>query len=157
GKRILNNMKKLFAQIAASWLLSTKVMGGGFGNLFGSLIFGPGSTAANVFGGGAAGIGGLGLMGGLLGLGVPGAGGSVPFAGMPGGFFGSFSGSSSIPGAAGAMAGSAAGALTTPGIASSGLGGTVTATAATLAAPRLGASLGGLFSKNSLLGIGAIL
>ena len=64
GTRILNNFKKLFFQILAQWLLTTKSMGSGFGSLFGSLIFGPGSSGANFFGGGAS---PLGMLGGLFG------------------------------------------------------------------------------------------
>jgi hypothetical protein len=54
GQRILNNMKKLFAQIVAQWLLSTQMMGSAFGGLFGSILFGPGSSGANFFGSGSS-------------------------------------------------------------------------------------------------------
>lgn len=57
GKRILSNAKKLFFQIFASWVQTTRGSGsgGGFGGLLSSLIFGPGSSAA----GGGSGIGGI--------------------------------------------------------------------------------------------------
>lgn len=54
GKRILANMEKLFFQIVAQWILSLGTMKSAFGGLFGSLVFGPQSTGANVFGGGTS-------------------------------------------------------------------------------------------------------
>src|SRR5205823_10225369 len=79
GKRILANMKKLFSQIIAEWILSMGQMKSGAGSILGTLVFGPGSTGAGVFGGGTNGGGtGIGsLLGGLLGLG--GQGGTPPF------------------------------------------------------------------------------
>lgn len=185
GQTILNNAKKLFFQILAQWLLTTKMMGSGFGSIFGSLIFGPGSTGAGVFGGGAGaagGLGGAGMLGSLFGLGVaspagvgiPGAGGTVPFfggstgaaAGFGGGgaLGGLFGGSTTAVTPAGAtslgtstLTGAAASALTTSSISSAlGAGGVGTSSGA-LAAPKLGASLGGLFNMNSLLGLGGTL
>lgn len=68
GKRILANMKKLFAQIIAEWILSMGQMKSGAGSILGSLVFGPGTTGAGVFGGGGSGAGGGGGgLGGLLG------------------------------------------------------------------------------------------
>lgn len=80
GKRILDNMKKLFFQILAEWLMTTQTMGSGFGSLFGNIIFGPGSTGANFFGGSSGG-GNMGILGGLLGAGS--SSGTAPF--LPGG------------------------------------------------------------------------
>lgn len=85
GTRILNNMKKLFSQIVAQWLLSTNIMGNGFGSIFGSLLFGPGSAGANYFGGGvnplAALLGGGGSSGAA-------SGSSNPLAAILGGITG---------------------------------------------------------------------
>ncbi|HEY6349602.1 MAG TPA: hypothetical protein VI636_09355 [Candidatus Angelobacter sp.] len=68
GKRILKNFETMFFQILAQWLLTTQKMGSGFGSIFGSLVFGPGSSGANFFGGGASPMGAL---GGLFGGGMP--------------------------------------------------------------------------------------
>lgn len=81
GKRILDNIKKLFFQILANWLMTTKMMGSGFGSLFGNIIFGPGSTGANFFGSGTSGAGGTGILGSFFGGGtsssfLPGGGSS---------------------------------------------------------------------------------
>jgi hypothetical protein len=54
GKRILGNLEKFFAEIVAEWILSTGVMKSAFSGIFGSLVFGPGSTGANVFGAGGS-------------------------------------------------------------------------------------------------------
>lgn len=80
GQRILNNMKKLFFQILAEWLMTSQQMSSGFGSLFGNLVFGPGSTGANFFGGGA-GAGGAGILGGIFG--ASSSAGTTPF--LPGG------------------------------------------------------------------------
>ena len=82
GNRILGNFKKLFAQIAAQWLLATKVING----LGAALLFGPGSTAASMLGGGSI---------FQLGAGGTGAGFNLPIPGMTGssngaGGFGAF-------------------------------------------------------------------
>src|SRR6266481_6182337 len=73
GKRILDNIKKLFFQIVAQWILSLGIMKSQAGSIFGSLVFGQGSTGAGVLGGGSGtgtggGIGGL--LGGLFGGGT---------------------------------------------------------------------------------------
>jgi hypothetical protein len=91
GKRILSNAKKLFFQIFASWVQTTRGSGGGggFGGLLGTLIFGPGSTGA----GGASSIGGIGGIGGG-GVGTPpfvgggSSGGSVLGSVLGGGILG---------------------------------------------------------------------
>src|SRR6266481_2971957 len=74
GKRILDNIKKLFFQIVAQWILSLGIMKSQAGSIFGSLVFGQGSTGAGVFGAGSpagAGGGGIGgLLGGLFGGGT---------------------------------------------------------------------------------------
>lgn len=90
GQRILSNTKKLFFQIVAQMFLASRSGGGSAaGSLVGSLIFGPGSQSAGVFGGGgglggvqggsAAGTAGL---GGLLGLGAGGGVTTPPY--LPG-------------------------------------------------------------------------
>jgi hypothetical protein len=73
GKRILQNMEKLFFQILAQWILSMGVMKSQAGSILGSVVFGPGSTGANIFGGGGN------PFGGLLGGGLFGGGGTPPF------------------------------------------------------------------------------
>jgi hypothetical protein len=85
GKRILSNMEKLFFQIVAQWILSLNVMKSAAGSIFGSIVFGPGSTGANVFGGGSGGGGPLSILGSLFG----GSGSSAPSgaAFQPGGIF----------------------------------------------------------------------
>jgi hypothetical protein len=94
GKRILANMEKLFFQIVAQWILSLNLMKSQAGSIFGSIIFGPGSTGANVFGGGAA--PGTSILGSLFGLGGSSSGGGLsatpPGINDPGfGGFGDFS------------------------------------------------------------------
>jgi hypothetical protein len=124
GKRILANMEKLFFQIVAQWILSLGVMKSAAGSIFGSIIFGPGTTGSNVFGGGS-------LLGGLLG------GGSSSQSGLaPAGVSGSF--------------GSSAGAFSTAGLTLPGLSagtGLAGATAGIGAAP----GSNGLFSASSAL------
>ncbi|MCU1307117.1 MAG: hypothetical protein JWN45_1812 [Acidobacteriaceae bacterium] len=95
GQRILANTKKLFFQIVAQMFLASRSGGGNAaGSLIGSLIFGPGSQSAGVFGGGggvggvqggsAAGSGGAAGLGGLLGLGAGGGVTTPPyFPGSP--------------------------------------------------------------------------
>jgi hypothetical protein len=106
GKRILANIEKLFFQIVAKWILSLGVMKSAAGSIFGSIVFGPGTTGSNVFGGGS-------LLGGLFG-----GGSSSSQSGT--GSFGSTAGFS-LPGfpAGNGLAGATAGISATPG--SSGL------------------------------------
>lgn len=111
GKRILANMEKLFFQILAQWILSLNLMKSAAGSIFGSIVFGPQSTGANVFGGGS---GGGSLFGGLLG--------------------GLFGGSSSQSAQIGIGAGAPAGGVAIPGLVGatpSGLGGAIAGTGAT--------------------------
>ena len=62
GKRILNNMKKLFFQILAAWMQSVGAMQSGFGQVIGGLLFGTsqgsGGFLTNLFGGASARPGG---------------------------------------------------------------------------------------------------
>jgi hypothetical protein len=109
GQRILNNMEKLFFQIVAKWLLASNAMQSTFGQVFGTLLGGPGSTAQNVSGAnGLAGLFGGSSSGGSFssfGAGAPASGsGSGTFS--LGGLFG---GSSSTAGAGSAGAGSGSG------------------------------------------------
>lgn len=112
GKRILANMEKLFFQILAQWILSLNLMKSAAGSIFGSIVFGPGSTGAGVFGGGGQG-GGSSLLGGILGGLFGGSSSESAKIGMGGGI----TSSSAIPGLVGA----------TP----SGLGGAIAGTGAT--------------------------
>ena len=68
GKRILDNMKKLFAEILAAWILTSTTMKSIFGGLFGTLVFGPGSMESQM-GGAAAGGGFMNFLGSALGFG----------------------------------------------------------------------------------------
>jgi hypothetical protein len=103
-------MEKLFFQILAQWILSLNLMKSAAGSIFGSIVFGPGSTGAGVFGGGSGqGSGSNSLLGGLLG-GLFGGGSSsqsaqVGFAGAPG------SSSMAIPGLVGATPAGLSGAI----------------------------------------------
>src|SRR5262245_4375261 len=51
GQRILKNIETLFFQIVAQWLLSLNMMKSAAGSILGSIVFGPGTTGSNVFGG----------------------------------------------------------------------------------------------------------
>jgi hypothetical protein len=106
GKRILSNMEKLFFQILAQWILSLNMMKSAAGSIFGSIVFGPGSTGAGVFGGGGSGGSSLlgGLLGGLFG-GSSSEGAKVGFSGAPG------SGSMAIPGLVGGTTSGLSGAI----------------------------------------------
>jgi hypothetical protein len=90
GSRILSNLKKMLAQMVAQWLLATNAMRGTFGNVLGGLVFGPGSSASQFFGGAQggpiAGASQLGGIGGLLGLGggQGGFAGGIPLPGLNG-------------------------------------------------------------------------
>lgn len=108
GKRIIANMKKLFFQILAEWILTSQQMKSIFGGIFGTALFGPGSTESQMGQGGGGG-GGLGsILGGLLGGGSSSGGGglfgggssSQSFAapGTPAFFSGAGGGSSSSAG-----------------------------------------------------------
>ncbi|HKW74847.1 MAG TPA: hypothetical protein VJN64_04920 [Terriglobales bacterium] len=149
GKRILANIKKLFAQIVAAWLLSTKVMGSTFGKFFGSIVGGPGSTLEQASGGG--------ILGGLLGqsssapvFGTPPflPGGATAGAAASGGVFGSdlnfggglnFGGSGSLTGS---PLGTAAQAATSGGLSIGPLS--------------AGKGLSGLFSAAGARGLGGL-
>jgi hypothetical protein len=117
GKRILSNMEKLFFQIVAQWILSLNVMKSAAGSIFGSIVFGPGSTGANVFGGGSGGGGPLSILGSLFG----GSGSSAPSgaAFQPGGIFSDPStfagGTAPIFAAQGGLSGAIAGTGAAPG------------------------------------------
>jgi hypothetical protein len=102
GKRILANIEKLFFQIVAKWILSLGVMKSAAGSIFGSIVFGPGTTGSNVFGGGS-------LLGGLFGGGSSSSQSSTGSFGSTAGF--------SLPGlsAGNGLAGAAAGIGATPG------------------------------------------
>jgi hypothetical protein len=84
GKRILANMEKMFFQIVAQWILSLNIMKSAAGSIMGSIVFGPGSTGAGVFGGGGG--SGTSILGSLFGHG---GGSSAPSgaAFQPGGIF----------------------------------------------------------------------
>ena len=108
GKRILSNMEKLFFQILAQWILSLNMMKSAAGSIFGSIVFGPGSTGAGVFGGGGQqGGGGSSLLGGILG-GLFGGGSSSESKTVG---FGGSSSSFAIPGLVGATPGGLSGAI----------------------------------------------
>jgi hypothetical protein len=155
GKRILANMEKMFFQIVAQWILSLNVMKSAAGSIFGSIIFGPQTTGANVFGGGT----GSSILGSFFG----GGGNSGPSgaAFQPGGIFSdpsSFAGG----GLAGAIAGtgatagsplapSASNALTTSTM-STALG-AVGGGSASASASKAG-GLSSLFSAQSLTSLG---
>jgi hypothetical protein len=108
GKRILSNMEKLFFQILAQWILSLNMMKSAAGSIFGSIVFGPGSTGAGVFGGGGSGGGSSSLLGGVLGGlfgGSSSEGAKVGFGGAPG------SSSMAIPGLVGGTTSGLSGAI----------------------------------------------
>jgi hypothetical protein len=179
GQTILNDLKKLFFQILAQWVLTMQQMGGVFQQVFGfltgntSAITGPGglfnglfggssSSSSSVFPGGIPGLqGGVPLVNGQIppGAAVPGApGGSSLFGGLLGSgisagpsLFGASGSSSSTAAGVGALGGSsAAGVLSTQSL-SNALGTTAISTGSqALAAPKLGAGLGSLFSMNTL-------
>jgi hypothetical protein len=163
--RIKANAKKLFFQIIAQWFLATKSGGGlgAFGNLLGSLIFGPGNqTGQVIFGGGggggapAGGTFGGGSMGGggifsLLGLGGAGAAAPGAGAGVGGGLLAPL-GAAASGGASSGVGGviSQLPTLSLPArAAASGIGGTLGGLAglgigaAAIGAPILGGKLGG--------------
>jgi hypothetical protein len=140
GKRILANMEKMFFQIVAQWILSLQIMKSAAGSIFGSIVFGPGSTGAGVFGGGGGGGGGS-ILGTLFGGGSstgPSAAGSGGFTGGGGG--GSILGSLFSGGGAGSSTGPSGAAFQPGGIFSdpstfaggtSGLTGAIAGTSAT--------------------------
>jgi hypothetical protein len=111
GKRILANMEKMFFQIVAQWILSLNMMKSAAGSIFGSIVFGPQSTGANVFGGGGGGGGGsiLGsLFGGSSGGSSSGGALSAPPPGINDPGFGGFGLATSTSGLSGAIAGTSA-------------------------------------------------
>jgi hypothetical protein len=142
GKRILANFEKLFFQIIAQWILSMGVMKSAFGGLAGSLVFGPQTTGANVFGGGGS---PLSLLGTLFGN-SPGTSSSA----IPPGLFSPSStsaGTLALPGlsAGGGLSSAIAGTAATSGVlglptASSAL--TSATLAQSLNLPGLGAGMG---------------
>lgn len=145
GKRILDNMKKMFFQMVAAWMLSLNIMKSAFGSLIGNLLFGPNSLGAGVFGGG----------GGFLGLGAPIAA-AAGAASLPGGVV-------APSGAPGTTAGGGFdfGGLFPPGVGggsaalggtplsgSAGPGGSLTSSLIGGGSPSGGLSLSGLFGGN---------
>jgi hypothetical protein len=102
GKRVLANFEKFFFQIVAQWILSLNIMKSTFGQLAGIGLFGPGSTGANVFGGGGTGSP-ISLLGTLFGSGSSSQSSQVPS--FPGGALSSFTGSSATSSIAGLTAG----------------------------------------------------
>jgi hypothetical protein len=165
GKRILANMEKFFFQIVAQWILSMNIMKSTFGQLAGIALFGPGSTGANVLGGGGN---PLSFIGSVLGggassqsamVGAPsGAGGgstlSVPGL-IPGGLSGAIAGTSGSTNSP--LFPSASNALTTATMADALGSGTVSAGASSVAASAGKPSgLSSLFSASSLANIGGL-
>lgn len=166
GQRILANMKKLFFEILAQWLLTTKSMGSAFGNIFGTLVFGPGSMESQMGQGGGL-LGGAGLLGGLFGS----SGAGVPSGTAPGAQLAAAGGGSPAAGASGAttdpftnsLFGIGAGAgtgnpLTTQSLAAAGIsGGGIPG----IAGGFLGAGKGGLkslfSSPQGIAGLGGML
>jgi hypothetical protein len=148
GKRILSNMKKLFANIVAEWILSMGQMRSGAGNLLGSLVFGPGSAGSNVFGGG----GGGNLIGGLFGGGSPaGVPGTPPFIAPPPGAGG---GSTFAPqSSTGQLFGSSLGNIFGPGAGTAGVSAGSPTSSSSTASTAAALGLGGFFgqSPSSLL------
>jgi|GEM_PF-4338359 hypothetical protein len=139
GKRILSNIEALFAQIVAQWILSLGVMKSAFGGLFGSIVFGPGSTGANVFGGGGNPLS-------MLGLGFGSSATQVA---------GSSSGSFSIPGFSSQSTSVAGQSFTLPGIsAGSGLGAAIAGTSATSGFGSASSALNTGTLEDALFGIG---
>ncbi|MFL6313891.1 MAG: hypothetical protein ACJ71W_17475 [Terriglobales bacterium] len=166
GKRILANMEKMFFQIVAQWLLSLNIMKSAAGSILGSIVFGPGSTGAGVFGGGGGGSS-TSILGNILGVGG-GISNAAPSgaAFQPGGIFSdpsSFAGggglSSAIAGTSAATGGglpSASNALTTATMADalSNIGG-----GASTVAGSAGGKAGGLsslFTGNNLASLGGL-
>lgn len=151
GKRILDNMKKLFAEIVAEWLLTTRTMGSVFGKVLGTLLGGPQSSLENASGGG---------IGSLIGL-FSSSGAPVPAAAAAGGSAGaaaadvfgpnSIFSSASVGLGLGAFAGNP---LTTQSLSAAGV-----ASASTAASGGKGAlgSLSGLASKSGVGGLAALL
>src|SRR6185312_9857277 len=79
GTRILNNMKKLFFQILAQWIITMKSMSNGASSILGTigtLLLGPGSQSAGILSSGG---------GGFLGMGAPVSAGVAGSAGATGG------------------------------------------------------------------------
>jgi hypothetical protein len=107
GKRILANMEKFFFQIVAQWILSMNIMKSAFGQLAGIALFGPGSTGANVFGGGG-GSGPLSFVGSLLGGGSTSSSAPSGAAFQPGGIFSDPSAFAGASGLSSAIAGTGA-------------------------------------------------
>jgi hypothetical protein len=107
GKRILSNMEKLFFQILAQWILSLNIMKNAAGSILGSIVFGPGSTGAGVFGGGGGSGAGTSILGSLFG----GSGSNSAPSGaafQPGGIFSDPSAFAGGSGLTSAIAGSSA-------------------------------------------------
>jgi hypothetical protein len=174
GKRILANMEKLFFQIVAQWFLSLQIMKSAAGSIFGSIIFGPGSTGAGVFGGGGGGGGSI--LGSLFGGSASTGGNSGPSgaAFQPGGIFSdpsTFAGqsglSSAIAGtsatASGGLLPSASNALTTSTMADAlgGIGGAGAGASAVAGGARKAGGFAGFFSAGNLtslagLGLGMV-
>lgn len=170
GQRILANIKKLFFQIVAQWLLATQTMGSVFGKLFGTLLGGPQSSLENASGGGFGSLLGLFGLGGTPASATVGgvAGGSAASAAVAAGGpsalttalgLGGLFGGSAVPGTASVFG--ASGALTTASVASTGAGAGSVATGALGLAASGGASktifgnfLGGL---KGAAGIAALL
>jgi hypothetical protein len=170
GKRILANMEKMFFQIVAQWILSLNVMKSAAGSIFGSIVFGPGSTGAGVFGGGGG--SGTSILGSLFGLGggsgapsgaafQPGgifsdpstfAGGSVPFQ-SGSGLSGAIAGTGAAPGAG--LLPSASNALTSATMSDAlvGIGGGTSSVASS--AGKAG-GLSSLFSGGNLASLGGL-
>jgi hypothetical protein len=170
GKRILANMEKMFFQIVAQWILSLNVMKSAAGSIMGSIVFGPGSTGAGVFGGGGG--SGTSILGSLFGLGggsgapsgaafQPGgifsdpstfAGGSVPFQ-SGSGLSGAIAGTGAAPGAG--LLPSASNALTSATMSDAlvGIGGGTSSVASS--AGKAG-GLSSLFSGGNLASLGGL-
>lgn len=64
GNRLLKNFETLLAQMVAAWLISTQAMQGSLGQMLSGIIFGPGTSTAQYFGGSTGVLGLSGLLGG---------------------------------------------------------------------------------------------
>jgi hypothetical protein len=148
GKRILRNFEKLCATIFAQWLLTTNLMGGAMGNIFGALL------GINVPGGGV--LSALGLGHAAAGAASGGLGGGTSSAGGVGNIFRNlFGGGASTTGVArghslGALDIANLGAVGAPGILgglplSSGLAGQSPLDIANMG--KVGGTTGGVFSR----------
>lgn len=102
GQRILDNMKKLFAEILAAWVLTSQTMRSVFGGLFGTALFGPGSMESQL-GGSTLGGGFTNILGSIFGIGSP-SGAAVP------------AGAAAAAAAAAESSGAAAGAVASTGV-----------------------------------------